>query len=318
MTVYNNILETIGRTPLVRLNKLTRDTVAEVLAKVEFFNPGGSVKDRIGYAMIMDALQRGVINQDSVLVEPTSGNTGVGLAMTCAALGLKLVLTMPETMSQERRSLLKAYGADLVLTPGEQGMKGAIAKAEELVKSIGNAMLLRQFANPANPRAHVGNTAVEIWEDTRGKVDIFVAGVGTGGTITGVSQYIKERKPSFPSVAVEPVESPVLSGGEPGPHPIQGIGAGFIPEVLNLELVDEVFQVNGQRAMETARRMAREEGILVGISAGAAVYAALEVARRPENTGKTLVVLLPDTGERYLSTDLFKENSPEEHSQDNR
>lgn len=309
MVIYNNILETIGGTPLVRINKLTRQagTVAEVLAKVEFFNPGGSVKDRIGFAMIMDALERGAITKDSVLVEPTSGNTGVGLALTCAALGLKLILTMPETMSQERRSLLQAYGAELVLTPGPEGMRGAIARSEELVKSIPKAMLLQQFANPANPRTHVNNTGVEIWEDTGGNVDIFVAGVGTGGTITGVSTFIKQRKPSFQAVAVEPAESPVLSGGEAAPHPIQGIGAGFIPEVLNLEMVDEVFQVNGEKAMDMARRMAREEGILVGISGGAAMYAALEVARRPENAGKTVVVLVPDTGERYLSTSLFKD-----------
>ena len=309
MVIYNNILETIGGTPLVRINKLTRQagTVAEVLAKVEFFNPGGSVKDRIGFAMIMDALERGAITKDSVLVEPTSGNTGVGLALTCAALGLKLILTMPETMSQERRSLLQAYGAELVLTPGPEGMRGAIVRSEELVKSIPKAMLLQQFANPANPRTHVNNTGVEIWEDTGGNVDIFVAGVGTGGTITGVSTFIKQRKPSFQAVAVEPAESPVLSGGEAAPHPIQGIGAGFIPEVLNLEMVDEVFQVNGEKAMDMARKMAREEGILVGISGGAAMYAALEVARRSENAGKTVVVLVPDTGERYLSTSLFKD-----------
>lgn len=317
MPVYNSILETIGKTPLVRLNNLTQGLQAEVLAKVEFFNPGGSVKDRVAFAMISDALQRGVINKESVLVEPTSGNTGVGLAMTCAAMGLRLVLTMPETMSQERRSLLKAYGAELVLTPGPQGMRGAIAKAEELVASNPKALLLQQFANPANPRAHLERTALEIWEDTGGKVDIFVAGVGTGGTITGTTQYLKEKKPSLLAVAVEPAESPVLSGGQPGPHPIQGIGAGFVPEVLNLEVVDEVFQVPGPKALETARRLAREEGILVGISSGAALYAAMEVARRPENAGKLIVVLLPDTGERYLSTDLFKEESPKEAFQAN-
>lgn len=318
MPVYNNILETIGRTPLVRLNKLAKDVAAaEVLAKVESFNPGGSVKDRVAYNMIKDALQRGVINQNSVLIEPTSGNTGVGLAMACAAMGLKLILTMPETMSQERRSLLQAYGAQLVLTPGDQGMKGAISKAEELKNSMDNAIIPQQFANPANPQAHLNTTGPEIWEDTRGKIDIFVAGVGTGGTITGVSKYIKAKKPSLQSVAVEPAASPVLSGGKPGPHPIQGIGAGFIPEVLNLELVDEVFQVTGDQAMEAARHMAREEGILIGISGGAAVYAALAVARRPENAGKTVVVLLPDTGERYLSTALFKEAPPTESFQAN-
>ncbi|MCL5781312.1 MAG: cysteine synthase A [Firmicutes bacterium] len=317
MPVYNSILETIGRTPLVRLNRLTGGMAAEVLAKVESFNPGGSVKDRIAYAMVTDALQRGVITKESVLIEPTSGNTGVGLAMVCASLGIRLMLTMPETMSQERRSLLKAYGAELVLTPGGLGMAGAIAKAEELAASLENAMMLQQFANPANPRAHVETTAVEIWEDTGGKVDIFVAGVGTGGTITGVTKHMKERKPDFQAVAVEPALSPVLSGGTPGPHPIQGIGAGFIPEVLNLALVDEVFQVTGDQAMETVRRLAREEGILVGISAGAALYAALEVARRAANAGKLVVVLLPDTGERYLSTALFKEEPPQESFQAN-
>lgn len=312
MPVYNSILETIGYTPLVRLNNITREIDAEVLAKVEFFNPGGSVKDRIAYAMISDALQSGAINKDTILIEPTSGNTGVGLALTCASMGMKLILTMPETMSQERRSLLKAYGAEIVLTPGADGMKGAIAKAEELVATMSNAKILQQFANLANPRAHRESTGPEIWEDTGGNVDIFVAGVGTGGTITGISAYLKEKKASLQAVAVEPAASPVLSGGKPGPHPIQGIGAGFIPEVLHLEMVDEVFQVEGARAMETARRLAREEGILVGISAGAAMYAALEVARRPENKGKMVVVLLPDTGERYLSTDLFKEESPKE------
>ncbi|MEG6520462.1 cysteine synthase A [Desulfotomaculum sp. 1211_IL3151] len=312
MPVYNSILETIGYTPLVRLNNITREIDAEVLAKVEFFNPGGSVKDRIAYAMISDALQSGAINKDTILIEPTSGNTGVGLALTCASMGMKLILTMPETMSQERRSLLKAYGAEIVLTPGADGMKGAIAKAEELVATMSNAKILQQFANLANPRAHRESTGPEIWEDTGGNVDIFVAGIGTGGTITGISAYLKEKKASLQAVAVEPAASPVLSGGKPGSHPIQGIGAGFIPEVLNLEMVDEVFQVEGERAMETARRLAREEGILVGISAGAAMYAALEVARRPENKGKMVVVLLPDTGERYLSTDLFKEESPKE------
>lgn len=317
MPVYNSILETIGHTPLIRLNNITRGIEAEVLAKVEFFNPGGSVKDRIAYTMISEALQSGVINKDTILIEPTSGNTGVGLALTCASLGMKLILTMPETMSQERRSLLKAYGAEIVLTPGAEGMKGAIAKAEALAATMSNAKILQQFANPANPKTHRQSTGPEIWEDTGGKVDLFVAGVGTGGTITGISGYLKEKKASLQAVAVEPAASPVLSGGKPGPHPIQGIGAGFIPEVLKLELVDEVFQVEGERAMETARRLAREEGMLVGISAGAAMYAALEVARRPENKGKMVVVLLPDTGERYLSTDLFKEESPKESFQAN-
>ncbi|AQS60142.1 cysteine synthase A [Desulforamulus ferrireducens] len=317
MPIYNNILETIGRTPLVRLTKLTAGLSAEVLVKVESFNPGGSVKDRIAYSMIKDAMERGVINQNSILVEPTSGNTGVGLAMTCASMGLKLILTMPETMSQERRSLLKAYGAELVLTPGSEGMRGAIAKAEELVANNDNAIMLQQFTNPANPKAHLQNTGIEIWQDTEGKVDIFVAGVGTGGTITGTARYLKGRKPTIQAVVVEPSESPVLSGGQPGPHPIQGIGAGFIPEILDLSLVDEVFQVPGDKAMETARRLTREEGILVGISSGAALYAALEIARRPENAGKIVVALLPDTGERYLSTALFKDEPPQESFQSN-
>ena len=317
MPVYNNILETIGGTPLVRLKKLTAGLSAEVLVKVESFNPGGSVKDRIAYAMIKEAMERGAINQNSILVEPTSGNTGVGLAMTCASMGLRLILTMPETMSQERRSLLKAYGAELVLTPGSEGMRGAIAKAEELVASKDNAFLLQQFTNPANPKAHLENTGIEIWQDTEGKVDIFVAGVGTGGTITGTARYLKERKSNLQAVAVEPSESPVLSGGQPGPHPIQGIGAGFIPEILDLSLVDEVFQVPGAKALETARRLTREEGILVGISSGAALYAALEIARRPENSGKTVVALLPDTGERYLSTALFKDEPAKESMQSN-
>lgn len=312
MPVYNSILDTIGRTPLVRLNNICGNLGAEVLAKVEFFNPGGSVKDRIGRAMILDALEQGVINKDSVLVEPTSGNTGVGLALTCAALGMKLILTMPETMSQERKSLLKAYGAELVLTPGPEGMRGAIAKAEELVKTLPNSLMLQQFANPANPKIHMETTAVELWNDTDGKIDIFVAGVGTGGTITGVGSYFKKRNPNFQAIAVEPVESPVLSGGKPAPHPIQGIGAGFIPEILNLEVVDEIFRVAGDKAMEMSRRLVREEGLLVGISAGAALYAAMNVANRPENLGRTVVVLLPDTGERYLSTALFKEEPPVE------
>ncbi|MDO7785678.1 cysteine synthase A [Desulforamulus aquiferis] len=310
MPIYNSILETIGGTPLVRLNKLTQGLGAEVLAKVEFFNPGGSVKDRIGYAMVMDALESGEINKESVLIEPTSGNTGVGLAMTCAVLGIRLILTMPETMSEERRSLLRAYGAELVLTPGGQGMRGAVARAEELAASTPGAKILQQFANPANPKAHVKTTALEIWGDTDGKVDILVAGVGTGGTITGVAKALKERKPDFQAVAVEPAESPILSGGSPSPHPIQGIGAGFIPDILAMDLLDEVFQVTGAEALETARHLAREEGMLVGISSGAAVYAALEVAKRPENRGKTIVVVLPDTGERYLSTALFKEEPP--------
>lgn len=312
MPIYNSILETIGRTPLVRVQKLMEGLSAEVLVKVESFNPGGSVKDRIAYTMIKEAMKQGTINQNSLLVEPTSGNTGVGLAMICASMGLRLILTMPETMSQERRSLLKAYGVELVLTPGSEGMSGAIAKAEELVACRENAIMLHQFANPANPKAHLENTGIEIWQDTEGKVDIFVAGVGTGGTITGTARYLKSRKPALQAVAVEPAESPVLSGGQAGSHPIQGIGAGFIPEILDLSLVDEIFQVPGVKAMETARRLTREEGILVGISSGAALYAALEIARRLENTGKTVVALLPDTGERYLSTPLFKDEPPQE------
>lgn len=303
--VYANILELIGRTPMVRLNRLAPPE-AEVYAKLESFNPGGSVKDRIALSMIQAAEEQGIINKDTVIIEPTSGNTGIGLAMVAAAKGYRLILTMPDTMSLERRSLLKAYGAELVLTPGAEGMKGAIRKAEELAREYGNSFIPQQFVNPANPAIHRRTTAEEVWEDTGGRVDIFVAGVGTGGTITGVGEVLKARKPHVHVVAVEPKESPVLSGGMPGPHRIQGIGAGFVPEVLNVEIIDEIIPVSEHDAFETARRLAREEGLLVGISSGAAAYAALTVAARSENKGKVTVVVLPDTGERYLSTSLFR------------
>ena len=304
--IAENITELVGRTPLVRLNRVGGERAFDLVAKLESFNPCSSVKDRIGLSMIEAAERSGRIKKDTVLVEPTSGNTGIGLAFVAAARGYKLVLTMPETMSMERRKLLAALGAELVLTPGSEGMSGAISKAEELVGSHDHYLMLQQFKNPANPAAHVKTTAEEIWSDTDGKVDIFVSGVGTGGTITGVSQVIKSRKPSFKAVAVEPVSSPVLSGGKAGPHKIQGIGAGFVPEVLRRDLVDEVIQVKDADAGHMARRLAREEGILVGISSGAALWGAVEVARRPENDGKMVVVLLPDSGERYLSTWLFE------------
>ncbi|HSA30729.1 MAG TPA: cysteine synthase A [Candidatus Omnitrophota bacterium] len=305
--IYEDITETVGRTPLVRLNRITEGAIAEVYAKVESFNPLSSVKDRIGLAMIEDAEQRGVLKKDSVIVEPTSGNTGVALAFVAAAKGYKLIITMPETMSIERRQLLAIFGAQLVLTPGSEGMKGAIKKAEELAASTPDAVFLQQFANPANPEIHRKTTAEEIWNDTDGKVDIIISGVGTGGTITGVSEVIKKRKSSFKAIAVEPFDSPGLSGGNPGPHKIQGIGAGFVPQVLNTKVIDEIVQVKSEDAGETARKLARQEGILAGISSGAAVWAALEVARRPENKGKTIVVVLPDTGERYLTTWLFQD-----------
>ena len=305
--LYSDITKTIGRTPLVRLNRITEDAVAEVYAKVESFNPLSSVKDRIGLAMIEDAEKRGALKKDSVIIEPTSGNTGIALAFVAAAKGYKLILTMPETMSIERRQLLAIFGAQLVLTTGPEGMKGAVKKAEELAASTPNAILLQQFANPANPEIHRKTTAEEIWNDTDGKVDIVVAGVGTGGTITGVSEVIKKRKPSFKAIAVEPIDSPVLSGGKPGPHKIQGIGAGFVPAVLNTKIVDEIIQVKTDDAGATARQLAKLEGILAGISSGAAVWAAVQVAKRPENKGKTIVVVIPDTGERYLSTWLFQE-----------
>jgi len=303
--IYNNIAETIGNTPLVRLNRVTEGLKATVLAKVESFNPAGSVKDRIGYAMIKDAEERGILKPDTVIVEPTSGNTGIALAFVAAAKGYRCILVMPDTMSLERRKLLKAYGAELVLTPGAEGMKGAVAKAQEIAASLPNAWVPQQFENPANPAIHRRTTAEEIWRDTDGNVDIVVGGVGTGGTITGVGEVLKARKPDVKIVAVEPAESPVLSGGQPGPHKIQGIGAGFVPKVLNTEIIDEIIKVSSDDAVATARRLAREEGILTGISAGAAVTAALQVAARPENEGKTVVVILPDTGERYFSSVLW-------------
>jgi len=303
--ILNNITEAIGRTPLVRLNRINT-TKAEILAKMEYFNPGGSVKDRIALSMIEAAEREGKINKDTVIVEPTSGNTGIGLALVAAAKGYRLVITMPETMSIERRNLLKAFGAEVVLTPGSEGMRGAIKKAEELLKEYENAFMPQQFMNPANPEIHRRTTAEEIWEDTGGQVDIIVGGVGTGGTISGVGQVLKPRLPHLKIVAVEPKASPVLSGGEPGPHKIQGIGAGFVPQVFDREVVDEIIQVADQDAFETSRQLARLEGLLVGISSGAAAWAALEVAKREENAGKRIVVVLPDTGERYLSTPLFQ------------
>ena len=305
--IAEDITELIGNTPMVRLNRVTKGLNAEVAAKLESFNPLGSVKDRIGVSMIVDAEEKGLLNKDTVIVEPTSGNTGIALAFVCAARGRRLILTMPDTMSMERRQLLSILGAELVLTPGAEGMSGAVRKAEQLVAENSNYIMLQQFKNPANPEIHRLTTAEEIWRDSEGRVDILVAGVGTGGTITGVAEVLKKRKASFKAIAVEPANSPVLSGGVPGRHRIQGIGAGFIPEVLKLELIDEIIQVKDEDAAATARRLAREEGILVGISSGAATWAALQVAARPENKGKLIVVILPDTGERYLSTWLFQE-----------
>jgi cysteine synthase A len=305
MKISDNITQLIGNTPLVRLNRVVDGAVAEVVAKLEFFNPAHSVKDRIGVSMIEAAEKAGMIKPETIIIEPTSGNTGIALAMVCAARGYKLVLTMPETMSKERRILLRAYGAELVLTPGSEGMEGAIRRAEELAASDPRYIIPQQFKNPANPEVHRRTTAEEIWRDTDGKVDILVAGVGTGGTITGVGEVIKERKPSFKVVAVEPDASPVLSGGRKGAHPIQGIGAGFVPEILNTSIFDEIIRVKNEDAFATARRLAREEGLLVGISSGAATWAALQVARRLENAGKLIVIIIPSFGERYLSTALY-------------
>jgi cysteine synthase A len=309
MRIFQNITETIGNTPLVRLNRITAGLGAQVVAKLESFNPCSSVKDRIGVSMIEAAERAGKIKSETVLLEPTSGNTGIGLAFAAAAKGYRIVLTMPETMSLERRKLLKALGADLVLTPGAEGMKGAIAKAEAMAAQDGHYLILQQFENPANPEIHRRTTAEEIWRDTDGRIDVFVGGVGTGGTITGVAEVLKPRKPSLRVIAVEPSDSPVLSGGKPGPHKIQGIGAGFVPKVLRRELLDEVITVSNDDAGAVARRLCKEEGILSGISCGAAAWVALEVARRPENEGKLIVVVLPDTGERYLSTWLFEEQA---------
>lgn len=306
MPMFEDITDLVGRTPLLRLKHLDRNLPARVAAKLEFFNPGGSIKDRIAWAIIHHAEEAGRLAKGGVVIEPTSGNTGIGLAMVCAARGYRLVLTMPDTMSEERRALLKAYGAEVVLTPGAKGIPGAIAKAAELVEQTQGAFMPGQFVNPVNPETHRRTTAEEIWHDTGGEVDVVVAGVGTGGTITGLASALKKKKTTLRAVAVEPADSPVLAGGRPGPHVIQGIGAGFVPEVLQTDLIDEIIPVAQGPAMKAARRLAREEGLLVGISSGAAAWAALKVAGREENRGRLVVVILPDTGERYLSTDLFK------------
>ena len=307
--VKNSFLDLVGNTPLVRVNNLIKkdELKADVLAKLEYFNPAGSVKDRIAKEMILDALEKGLINENTTLIEPTSGNTGIGLSAVATALNLKIIITMPETMSVERRNLMKAYGAELVLTPGSEGMKGAIAKAKELASQIENSFILGQFENPANPTAHYKTTGPEIYEQTEGKVDIFVAGVGTGGTISGIGKYLKEKNPEVKVVAVEPASSPVLSTGKGGAHKIQGIGAGFVPETLNTNIYDEIITVENEDAFATGKEMAKTEGILVGISSGAALYAAKELAKREENAGKTIVVLLPDGGDRYLSTPLIQD-----------
>lgn len=309
MKVYQSILDTIGQTPLVELTSLEKkyNLKARIIAKVEYFNPGGSVKDRIAKAMIEDAEQRGLINKDTVLVEPTSGNTGIGLSMVAASKGLRIILTMPETMSVERRNLLKAYGAELVLTEGAKGMKGAIAKAEELAKEIPNSFIPSQFTNMANPRIHYVTTGPELYNDLDGKLDYFVAGVGTGGTLSGTGKYLKEKNPNIKVIAVEPETSPVLSKGMPGPHKIQGVGAGFVPQTLDTNIYDEIITIGNEEAMEMGKDSARTEGLLVGISSGAAIKAAIKLAQREENAGKTIIVLLPDTGERYLSTAMFQE-----------
>ncbi len=307
MAIYKNVTELIGNTPILELSNIEKKEGLEatLLAKLEYFNPAGSVKDRIAWAIIKDALDSGKLTKDSVIIEPTSGNTGIGLSAVAASLGIRTIIVMPDTMSVERRNLMKAYGAELVLTDGAQGMKGAIAKADELVKEIPGGFIPGQFVNPVNPKAHRETTGPEIWKDTEGKVDIFVAGVGTGGTITGVGEYLKSQNPNVKVVAVEPASSPVLSDGKAGPHKIQGIGAGFVPKTYDAAVIDEVFDVENDDAIRTGREVAQSEGLLVGISAGAALYAAIEVAKRPENKGKKIVVLLPDTGERYLSTVLY-------------
>lgn len=309
MRVYENLTDLIGKTPLLKLKRYSavEKLSQPIIAKLESFNPAGSVKDRIAWAMIRDAEEKGILKEGSVIIEPTSGNTGIGLASVAAARGYRIILTMPETMSIERRNLLKAYGAELVLTEGPKGMKGAIERADELTKEVENSIILGQFVNPANPQMHKATTAVEIWEDTDGEVDIFIAGIGTGGTITGVGEYLKSKNPNIKIIAVEPTDSPVLTEGKAGPHKIQGIGAGFVPNILNTNIYDEVITVTAENAFETGRVLSKSEGLLVGISAGAAAWAAAEVAKRPENENKKIVVLLPDTGERYLTTALFSE-----------
>jgi cysteine synthase A len=306
--IKKSLTELIGNTPMLQIENYNEryNPEAAIIAKLEYFNPGGSVKDRIGYAMIKDAEEKGILKEGSVIIEPTSGNTGIALAYVAAAKGYRIILTMPETMSVERRNLLAALGAELVLTPGAEGMKGAIAKAEQLAAEIPDSFVPQQFNNPANPAFHRATTAEEIWRDTEGKVDIFVAGVGTGGTITGVGEVLKQKNPNVKIVAIEPLDSPVLSGGKPGPHKLQGIGAGFVPDVLNASVIDEIIKIKNEDAFEAARALAKTEGLLVGISSGAALYGATELAKRPENKGKNIVVLLPDTGERYLSTPLFQ------------